>query len=189
MGLLDDFLNYFKGKPSGVEGLTAVQQSFVQASHRLVDVVNESLKLANESNVVETKLARLAVAKDKLEDLKKICADHKYIKILTLGEVEVSIRCLEIEFEAAGYANIAQMNARGESLEKSADVSGAINVYEELVAQRVDTPFTYRRLCIVYKKLKKRDDELRIIGLALQNIPEKNSAHRYWFAERLAKVK
>lgn len=189
MGLFDVFLNCFKREPSGADGLTAAQQSFVRMAQRLAEVVNESLKLANESSVIETKLSRLSVAKDKLEDLKRLCAEHKYIKMLTLGDVEASIRLLELEFECAGYARLAQENARGESLEKSGDVDGAISTYEELVAQRTDTPFTYRRLCIIYKKLKRKDDEIRIINLALQNIPEQNAAHRAWFSERLVKIK
>lgn len=159
-----------------------------ESGDRLVEIINESLKIANESKNPDTKVSRLNVAKDKLEDLKELERKFSFIHITQLDEVESSIKALEIEFETAGYKEIAQGNMNGELLEKEGNIKGAIEVYESLLNSKVDTPFTYRRLAILYRKKKQKDDEVRGIKEALKNIPSSNSKHYQWFAERLAKM-
>ena len=155
---------------------------------RLVEIINESLKIANESKNPDTKVSRLNVAKDKLEELKKLEREFSFINITKLDEVESSIKALELEFETAGYREIAQGNMRGELLEKEGNIQAAIEAYEPLLSAKVDTPFTYRRLAILYRKLKQKDDEIRVVKEALKNIPSSNSKHYQWFAERLSKL-
>jgi hypothetical protein len=67
-------------------------------------------------------------------------------------------------------------------------IKDAIAIYEKLVAKMVDTPFTYRRLAILYRKLKSIDDEIRVLRAALRNIPRSNRNHRDWFKSRLLKI-
>ena len=57
---------------------------------------------------------------------------------------------------------------------------------DKLAEKGVDTPFTYRRLAIVYRKGKKREEEIRTIKAALNNIPKSNAKHDSWFEDRLA---
>ena len=157
------------------------------SAQRLVSVINDSLKIANNSNNPETKLSRLSVAKSKLEELKRLAARHSFLTITSLNEVEHSISQIENEFMLSGLQEIANGNTSGEALEKDGKLDEAIIQYEKLAAKGVDTPFTYRRLAILYRKAKKGDDELRIIQAALENIPKSNAKHYSWFQDRLNK--
>lgn len=183
----------FWGNLFGKKNSTAVDQSTLKQvttlCQRYIDIINESLKIANDSNVVETKLSRLGVAKDNLLKLKEYSSAYSFITIEKLSDVEAAIGNLEMQFLVLNYKNIADGNEAGKALEAEGKIEDAINQYEALAAENVDTPFTYRRLCILYKKLKKGEDELRVLNLAIQNIPSSNAAHLAWFADRKAKLK
>lgn len=157
-------------------------------AQRIVDIVNESLKIANESNIPETKFSRLGVAKQKLAELKSMVSKFPFLKIATLDKVELSISELEMEFTQKGYQAIANGNEDGGRLEKEGKVDEAIAQYEILLANKVDTPHTYRRLAILYKKTKRPKDELRVLKAALKNIPKRNAQHYAWFKDRLEKI-
>lgn len=157
------------------------------SAQRLVDVINESLKIANDSKNADTKISRLDVAKKMLGELKQLSRDHPFIKLTQLPQVEQSIADLEREFLQAQYREAADGNMRGQSLEKEGKVDEAILEYERLLEEGVDTPFTYRRLAIIYSKRKEREEELRVLRAAIKNVQIENSAHYQWFAERLAK--
>ena len=43
---------------------------------RLIEVINESVHLANDSKNADTKVSRLDVAKDKLAELKKLVSEN-----------------------------------------------------------------------------------------------------------------
>lgn len=74
----------------------------------------------------------------------------------------------------------------GQSLEKEGRIDEAIVEYERLLDVGVDTPFTYRRLVIIYSKRNEREEELRVLRAAIKNVPAQNSKHYQWFADRLA---
>ena len=162
-------------------------KAIIRSAERLVDLVNESLKIAHESQNAETKISRLDFAKAKLEELKRIEHEHSSITITQLPQVEASIAELESKFTRAHYREAADGNMHGQALEKEGKVDDAILEYERLLSEGVDTPFTYRRLAIIYSKKKQRNEELRVLKAAIENIPVSNSAHYKWFAERLAK--
>lgn len=61
-------------------------------------------------------------------------------------------------------------NERGQKLEKAGRVADAVQVYEEAVESGTDTPFTYRRLAIIYRRHKNYEDEIRVCRLALRNV-------------------
>jgi tetratricopeptide (TPR) repeat protein len=164
-----------------------LERTVIDSAQRLVDVINESLKIANDSKNVDTKISRLDVAKQMLGRLKQLSTDHPFIELAQLPQVEQSIAELEREFIQAGYREAAEGNMRGQSLEKEGKLDEAILAYERLLEKGVDTPFTYRRLAIIYSKHKQRDDELRVLRAAIKNVPVENSNHYQWFAERLAK--
>jgi len=163
------------------------QQAIIDSAQRLVDVINESLKIANESKNADTKVSRLEVAKKRLVELKRLSKEYPFIKPTQLPQVEQSIADLEREFLQAQYREAAEGNMCGQALEKEGNIDQAILEYERLLAEGVDTPFTYRRLAVIYSKRKERDDELRVLRAAIKNVPVENSSHYQWFAERLAK--
>ena len=156
-------------------------------AQRITDIINESLQIANESKNIETKLSRLNVATQNLNDLKELARDYPFITITSLDEVELAIANMSFEFTMKGYKSIADGNMHGSTLEKSGMIDEAIAQYENLLERKVDTPFTYRRLAILYKKRKQSEDELRAIRAALKNVPKSNAAHYAWFQERLLK--
>jgi tetratricopeptide (TPR) repeat protein len=83
---------------------------------------------------------------------------------------------------------VAERIKDGQDLEKRGLIKEAIAAYEKLAAKMVDTPFTYRRLAILYRKLKSSDDEIRVLKAALKNIPKSNRKHYDWFKTRLLKI-
>lgn len=167
--------------------LDVAQQIAASSAQRLVEIINESLQIANDSKNADTKVSRLDVAKMRLDDLKRLAKENPIIKLTQLSQVERSIAELEREFIQAQYREAAEGNMRGQALEKEGNVEEAVQEYERLLADGVDTPFTYRRLAILYSKRKDRESELRVISAALKNVPVENSKHYQWFAERLAK--
>lgn len=180
------FANLFRKKPSSNYSRSDIEV-ITSSAQRLADVISESLKISNDSNNPETKISRLNVAKDKLSEIKDLSAKYSFLHLTTLDDVEYSIAELENEYLIAGYKEIANNNIAAEALEKEGKIEEAIVQYEKLVSQKVDTPFTYRRLAILYRKEKNEKDEIRIIKSALINIPKSNSAHYNWFQDRLAK--
>ncbi|MFW0776257.1 MAG: hypothetical protein ACN2B6_00870 [Rickettsiales bacterium] len=167
--------------------LDVTQQIAASSAQRLVEIVNESLQIANDSKNADTKISRLDLAKERLDELKDLVKENPWIKIDQLSEVEQNITTLELEFKQANYREAADGNMRGQALEKEGKIEKALLEYEKLLGQGVDTPFTYRRLAILYSKRKDRENELRVLRAALKNVPIENSKHYQWFAERLAK--
>ena len=157
-------------------------------AHRLVDVINESLQLSNTSKNPDTKISRLNVAKLKLEELKVMAEQYPFLELTTLPQVEASIARLEAKFLSAGYKEIAEGNANGKALEDEGRTEEAITIYESLIDRRTDTPFTYKRLAIIYKKKRSPSDEERIIKTAILVI-DPDSTYLSWFQDRLEKIK
>lgn len=84
------------------------------SAQRMVDIINESLKIANESVNPETKVSRLGVAKQRLKDLKELATEYPFITITALGEVESGIARLSEEFEGRktiGWSELAEQSA------------------------------------------------------------------------------
>jgi len=63
-----------------------VHQVIIDSAQRLLDVINESLKIANESKNADTKVSRLDVAKQRLVDLKRLSKEHPFIKLTQLPQ-------------------------------------------------------------------------------------------------------
>ena len=61
-----------------------------------------------------------------------------------------------------------QINIEGRALEKAGRIHEAITLYESGVARGTDTPATYKRLRILYRKLKRPDDVERIKALMVE---------------------
>ncbi len=61
-----------------------------------------------------------------------------------------------------------RVNIEGRALEKAGRIDEAIARYEDGVAGGTDTPFTYTRLRILYRKLRRPDDVERIRRLMMK---------------------
>ena len=68
-------------------------------------------------------------------------------------------------------AETADLNNQGIAFEKEGNIDKAIAVYEKNVAQDSDGTYAYDRLLVIYKKLKRVGDELRICQLAAKKFP------------------
>ena len=81
-----------------------------ESARRVAEVINESLKIAKESNNLDTKLSRLW-SRENLQIVKKLAVDYPFLTLESLQEVEQEITELKRNFEMAGYRFIAEGNA------------------------------------------------------------------------------
>jgi len=172
------------GHQDKAKNTQSVTEFTIEQAERLAEIINESLILANDSKNIDTKVTRLEHAKLRLHELEDHCQKHPYIKMPNLDAVKDTIKGLEHEFNMNKYSMLSESNLEGELLEKEGNIEEAISKYEELVSLKTDTPFTYRRLAIIYSKRKNFDDEKRIIISALENISRENEKHYQWFLDR-----
>ena len=61
-----------------------------------------------------------------------------------------------------------RVNVEGQALEKAGRIDEAITLYEYGVAARTDTPFTYKRLRILYRRQERPNDVERIKQLMME---------------------
>lgn len=77
----------------------------------------------------------------------------------------------------------AELNNKGLELEKRGEVPAAIATYEECIKLRYTAFHAYWRLCVLYRKAKDKENELRVIRVALDVFPDDEK-----FTARLNKV-
>lgn len=121
MGFLNKVFKIFSAptaRPPAPPATPAYSQrdiaSIAGSAQRMVDIINESLKIASESVNPETKVSRLGVAKQRLKDLKELATEYPFITITALGEVESGIVRLSEELEGRktiGWSEFAEQNA------------------------------------------------------------------------------
>lgn len=92
----DEYLSKLSNKSFSSRDIEIVKTSAQTA----VRVVNESIKIANESKNVETRRSRLKVAREKIESLKKMALQFPFLGLTNLSAVEDSINKVETETEA-----------------------------------------------------------------------------------------
>lgn len=82
-------------------------------------------------------------------------------------------------------------NEKGQKLERDGDIDGAIKAYRENIDLKADTPFSYERLYILYRKRKDYESEIEIINLAIDTFSEKgwNPSYINKLENRLEKAK
>lgn len=158
-------------------------QVVAQSAEGMVRVVNESIQIAGTTKNPDTKMSRIQVARAKLDELKAMRQRFPFVTLHGLDGVEARLLELKLQFDQRHYAAMAEGNQKGQALEKDGRVDDAIRVYEGLVAQGADTPFTYRRLAILYGKRKDPENETRVLELACERVPSE------WFLSRREKVR
>lgn len=77
----------------------------------------------------------------------------------------------------------AELNNKGLELEKRGEVPAAIATYEECIKLRYPAFHAYWRLCVLYRKAKDKENELRVIRVALDVFSDDEK-----FTARLNKV-
>jgi len=162
--------------------------SVKQTADELVGGINTTLIEASQSTDIGTRKTRLASTRAEIRELKRLAPRCRALQRADLEEVELQISRIEKETEILERRAIAKRIKNGQDLEKRGLIKEAIAAYEKMAAKRVDTPFTYRRLAILYRKLKSSDDEIRVLRAALRNIPKSNRKHYDWFEARLLKI-
>lgn len=162
--------------------------SVKQTADELVGEINTILGTASESTDIGTRKLHIASTRAEILELKRLAGGCRALQHADLEEVELQVLQIEKETEILEQQAMAKRNQDGQDLEKQGLIKEAIAAYEKLVAKMVDTPFTYRRLAILYRKLKSFDDEIRVLRGALTNIPKSNRKHYDWFKARLLKI-
>ena len=162
--------------------------SVSQTAHALVGDINTTLGAARKSADIDTRKNHVASTRATILRLKQLSGRCHALRHVDLEQAEHRLLQIERETKVLEQQAIARRNEDAQKLEKRGLIKEAIAVYEKLVAKMVDTPFAYRRLAILYRKLKSYDDEIRVLRGALSNIPKTNRSHYGWFKARLLKL-
>lgn len=85
------------------------------------------------------------------------------------------------------YNSLYAINQQGQEYEKKGETEKAIKTYEVGLQQNTDTPHTYKRLAILYRKKKDKENEIRVLNSALDNLNSSNT-HYDWFKNRKDKL-
>lgn len=79
-------------------------------AQRIVQIINESLQIANTTKNIETKKSRVRVARQKLVELEEYAQKDQFIKIEELLKIESNIREFEAEIETFNKGIIRSRN-------------------------------------------------------------------------------
>lgn len=162
-------------------------QTVTLMAQRLTDIINESLNLANDSKKLDTKLSRLAVAKEKLESIKELAEKYPFIVLTKLTDVERTILSLELEFEQLVEANLEKEVQARESVEyKHHDLELMKQRCEyELASMRkngeVAAPYFFERVAILSRKLKNYEQEVLYCEMYISELDR-------FYAEKALKI-
>lgn len=162
--------------------------SVTQTADQLIGGINTALVKASRSTNIATRKLHLASTWAEIRQLKRLAPRCRALRHANLEEVELHILEVEKETEILEQRAIAKRIKDGQDLERRGLITEAIAAYEKLVAKMANTPITYRRLAILYRKLNSSDDEVRVLQAALRNIPKSNRKHYDWFRARLLKI-
>ena len=128
---------FWKNREADRQGLTPLDESTVAYARRLADLINESMQLANQSSNPQTRTSRLAVARQKLEELKRLVSENRFLSLNDLDQTEDALREMEAAMTVVQAHSMAEGNANGEALEKTGGIDGALAA--EWRAERLDS--------------------------------------------------
>jgi len=83
----------------------------------------------------------------------------------------------------------ASRNNQGIVFEKTGDLANAIKVYEENISEGYPATHSFIRLMVIYRKLKKHSEEIRVIDQGLSIMKDKNPGIFAQWSKRLVKAK
>ena len=79
-----------------------------QQAGRLVQILNESLHIANDSKSIKTRISRLTLAKDKLAEVQTLAQQYPFLSLTTLPDVLKCIEELDREIDAQVKSNTSK---------------------------------------------------------------------------------
>ena len=79
-----------------------------QQAGRLVQILNESLHIANDSKSIKTRISRLRLAKDKLAEVQTLAQQYPFLSLESLPEVMKCIEELDREIDAQIRSNTSK---------------------------------------------------------------------------------
>ncbi len=170
------------------DDLPAEVKAILYEAEQLVGAVNDSIKIAQDSNSTKTRRFEIATARAKIIGLQRMMVRHPFLRLDRLEEVVLLIAQIEQETVALQYQGKPERGQDGQELEKQGRISEAVAFYERLVKKVIDDPRVYKRLAVLYRKLKSVEDEVRVLKDALRNLPKSNKKHYEWFKTRLSKI-
>lgn len=133
------------------------------------------------STIGEDILGRLTDAKVKGE---------RKVYLTDAEMAELSRACEEYLSEDRRLFKATELNNLGIEAERAGDVGKAVSLYEQnILPGSYFTTHPYRRLCVIYRRQKRPEDEKRVITSALARLERhKNKKEWLYFAERLKKA-
>ena len=92
--------------------LTELQRFASEQAKLLMEIINESIQISNNSVNPETKVSRLELARAKLDSLVLLSVQHSFIKLQRLDGVRKTITDLGNQYSEAGYYAKADPSCR-----------------------------------------------------------------------------
>lgn len=138
-------------------------QVVLLCAQRLADVIYESMKIARDSRNPETKISRLAVAKQKLEEIKRLAVQHPRLELPNLEKIETSLAQMDFACQEVGHPKTAEESVGLESSDARQDEFWAEKVrrlksegYSEDVireaSKSIPFPAAFREIAIAIRK-------------------------------------
>jgi hypothetical protein len=171
-----------------IEDVNSIESGLDQARMKALEFIDkiDSMRPFPEDAVNGDDKAILSKAQSIVYELQGICRSHPSINIQNLDQIELDLFNRQLADKALEKALAGNME--GKQLEADGNIEGAIKVYFSLMEDGVYTPFPYRRLAILAKKVKNKELEIKACEKALINVGELNSSHYKWFEDRLNKL-
>ncbi|MEX0726211.1 MAG: hypothetical protein WD065_08080 [Planctomycetaceae bacterium] len=137
-------------RPQRNEALSnADMQAVLLSAQRLADIIFESMKIARDSKNQKTKISRLDLAKEKLEELKRLAVLYPRLQLSNLEKFETSLSQLDFECQDVEHAKAAK---------ESVGLKNSDGRQHEFWAEKV-------------RRLKRQGDSEEAICEAGKNIP------------------
>ncbi len=136
-------------------------------------------------------LVQSPIGKDIFDRLTDAIVKGEREVYLTDAEVaELSGACEEYSSEERCLFRAAELNNLGIEAERAGDVSKAVSLYEQnILPGSYFTTHPYRRLCVIYRRQKRSEDEKRVVASALARLEgHKNTKEWLYFIGRLKKA-
>lgn len=174
---------YFTKKKKRNKERNAILSQVQPLIKRNEQIIQESLDIAEKSKNFETAKSRVELAKEKFKEIESIGEKYPFLDIENLSKMSYEIAVSTRDILNSWYEKMSLINQKGIKLEKEGKIEEAIKVYEKGVEMDTDTPHTYKRLAILYRKNKDSQNEIRVLEKATKRIS------KGWFSDRLNKLK
>jgi len=166
-GIFQELFGKNSGTPSRVRGIddlsSKVARSMFDAIRReaepLVKAVNESIQIAQDSTVINTRRSEIATARAKIIELQRMMVRHPSLQMDHLEEAVLLIAQIDQETVALQYRDDGKSDEDGRRQEKRGKVAEAVNACEGFVRTVSESnKKQLARLKNRLRKIRQRDD-------------------------------